>query len=737
MTRRMFVFFLVSGFCSLAYEVTWLRLAMAGFGVTTPLVSIVLAVFMGGLGLGSWLGGNATRALEQRGAGAALRGYALAESLIAIGGLAVPYELQYGQSLLTRFGDQVAWGSATHHLAAAAWVTLTFLPFCAAMGATFPLGIAALRRAAPERSERSFSFLYGANTIGAAIGALVSAFVLIELLGFRGTGRALAALNGLIAAGAFASSWVASGRGWRADAPPATRSDPIASPITPALATPWLLFTTGLVSMGMEVVWVRQFSPFLGTVVYAFAAILAIYLGATFAGAIAYRRWSWTGSADRARLAAIWSAALVCGLLPLLCADPRIAAADSFAIGLARLAPGIAPFCAVVGFLTPMLVDQWSRGDPRRAGSVYAVNIIGCVAGPLLASFVLLPWLGERWSLLALSAPLAATAAILTLRAAGGSARAFLVAAGALSAGIVMATVDFEDVHPEKVVRRDYAATVIAAKNETGRLDLYVNGIGMTRLTTIAKMMVHVPLAHLAHPPRHVLVICMGMGTSFRSSLSWSVPTTVVELIPSVAAVFPYFHDDAERVLATPGARIVIDDGRRFLERSGEQFDVVTIDPPPPVEAAGSSLLYSREFYDVIKRRLAPGGILQQWFPGGDPAILSSITKALQESFPHVRVFPSIFGWGFHFLASMEPIPVLDPATLAGRLPPAAATDLVEWYPNQLPVLFFERMLDYEFEPSALANIVSDAPPLADDRPFNEYFFLRWLSGRRPWVQPG
>jgi spermidine synthase len=393
MTRRMFVFFLVSGFCSLAYEVTWLRLAMAGFGVTTPLVSIVLAVFMGGLGLGSWLGGNAARALERRGAGAALRGYALAEVMIAIGGLAVPYELQYGQSLLTQLDDRVAWGSAAHHLAAATWIALTFLPFCAAMGATFPLGIAALRRASAESSARSFSFLYGANTIGAALGALVSAFVLIELLGFRGTGRALAALNGLIAAGAVASSWVASGREPRADAPPATRSDPVASPIAFASAAPWLLFTTGLVSMGMEVVWVRQFSPFLGTVVYAFASILAIYLGATFAGAIAYRRWSRTGSADRARLAAIWSAALVCGLLPLLCADPRIAASDSFASGLARLAPGIAPFCAVVGFLTPMLVDQWSGGDPRRAGSVYAVNIIGCVAGPLLASFVLLPWL--------------------------------------------------------------------------------------------------------------------------------------------------------------------------------------------------------------------------------------------------------------------------------------------------------------------------------------------------------
>ena len=731
--RRLFAFFLVSGFCSLAYEVIWLRLAMAGFGVTTPLVSIVLSVFMGGLGLGSWLGGRVAGALGQRGARDALRGYALAELAVGIGGLAVPTELQLGQDLLSHLGDQVAWGSAAHYFAAAAWIALAFAPFCTAMGATFPLGIAALRRAAPEGPERSFSYLYGANTIGAAAGALLSAFVLIELFGFRGTGRAIAAANGLIAASAFASSSIAVNGALRFGAPPPAQSG--VAPTGIGSAAPWLLFTTGLVSMGMEVVWVRQFSPFLGTVVYAFAAILAIYLGATFAGAIAYRRWSRMDSVarDPARLAATWSAALVFGLLPLACADPRISTANTFAIGLARLVPGIAPFCAAIGFLTPMLVDHWSRGDPRRAGSIYAMNIVGCVVGPLLASFVLLPPLGERGSLFALCAPLALVAVIAALRGTDLLARAVPLAAGALSAGIAVATVDFADVHPG-VVRRDYAATVIAARDARGQPDLLVNGIGMTRLTTVAKLMVHVPLAHLASPPRHVLVICMGMGTSFRSSVSWGVPTTVVELIPSVPEVFPYFHADAARVLAAPGARVVVDDGRRFLERSGDPFDLVTIDPPPPVEAAGSSLLYSREFYRVIQRRLAPGGIVQQWFPGGDTAILSSIVKALRASFPHVRAFPSMFGWGFHFLASMEPIPVLDAAALASRLPPEAAADLVEFFPNAQPVDLIERMVRDEYDTSALADIVPDAPALTDDRPYNEYFFLRWLSGRRNWV---
>jgi spermidine synthase len=746
MARRMFVFFLVSGFCSLAYEVIWLRLAMAGFGVTTPLVSIVLSVFMGGLGLGSWLGGRIARALESRPAGAVLQFYALTELFIGISGLVVPYELQYGQRLLARLGDQVAWASGAHHLASGVWISLTLLPFCTAMGATFPIGIAALRRATPESSERSFSFLYGANVLGATLGTLVTAFVWIELFGFRGTGRAVAALNGLIAAGALASSLSAAPRTPFAPAPSEMRVGSDRIPVGSRSAAPWLLFTTGLVSMGMEVVWVRQFAPFLGTVVYAFASILAIYLGATFLGALAYRRWAQSPAAGASPLLAeIWIVALLSGLFSLLLADPRLTAAHSFATGLSRLIPGIAPFCAAVGFVTPMLVDRWSGGDPRRAGSVYAMNIVGCVLGPLLASFVLLPQLGERWSLVMLSVPLAAVAATLALRSAriakisrfAIQPRAALIVACALAAVIVFGTKDFETLYPVREVRRDYAATVIAATDHNGDFELLVNGIGITRLTTTTKMMVHMPLVHLPHPPRQVLVICFGMGTTFRSSVAWGVPTTAVDLIPSVPALFPYFHYDAARVSAAPGARVLIDDGRRFLERSVEQFDVVTIDPPPPLEAAGSSLLYSREFYEAIKRRLAPGGIVQQWFPGGDPMILMSVTRALLESFPHVRAFLSPQGSGLHYLASMDPIPVRDAASLASQLPPDAAADLVAWTPGVSAVNYFEWILAQELVLPELMKALPDAPALEDDRPLNEYFFLRWLSGKRGWLESG
>src|SRR5581483_485395 len=96
---------------------------------------------------------------------------------------------------------------------------------------------------------------------------------------------------------------------------------------------------------------------------------------------------------------------------------------------------------------------------------------------------------------------------------------------------------------------------------------------------------------------------------------------------------------DAPDLLRSPLSHVVIDDGRRYLERSTEQYDVITIDPPPPVEAAGSSLLYSRELYDTLKPRLRPGGILQQWLPRGDEVDRAAVARALQVSFPYVRAF--------------------------------------------------------------------------------------------------
>lgn len=696
-----FVFFFLSGFCSLVYQVVWLRVAMADFGVTTPLISIVLSVFMAGLALGSWGGGRLVRRLEDRPAALFVRLYGTAELVIGISGLVVIGLLRWGRALLVG-----QWGSSGYYVVSACWIALVLLPFCTAMGATFPLAMAGIRGAFRGESPRSFSYLYVANVLGAMAGTLMSAFLFVELMGFSRTVLVAAGLNAMVAAGAFAAAA-------RLGAARAAASQPAAQGggATDATILP-LLFTTGLSSLAMEVVWTRQIVPFLGPVVYSFASMLAVYLAATAAGSRIYRGWVRRAPIHRANVAIL---AGFCALLPLAAADPRIHT-DGLLRGALRMALGVGGFCGVLGFLTPMLVDRWSAGDPDRAGRAYAVNAVGCIIGPLLSGFVLLPWVGERWTLVLLAIPFF----LFGIR----SDRRMMVAALVASVALVTLTQEFESRYPGAIVRRDHTATVIAA-GEGMQKQLLVNGFGMTNLTPITKMMVHLPLAWLDRPPRKVLVVCFGMGTSYRSALSWGANVTTVDLVPSVPGLFGFFHADGARLLNSPRGTIVIDDGRRFLERTQELFDVIVIDPPPPVEAAGSSLLYSVEFYQVAARRLQPGGMLQQWIPQAERSVVSAAAQALGRTFAEVRVYPSVEGWGTHLLTSNGPMNWYTAAQLAARVPPAAARDMLEWGPATTVKSQFQKMLGGEMPPRKLIDADPSAPALTDDRPVNEYYFLR------------
>ncbi len=729
-----FGFFLVSGFCSLVYQVVWLRLAMASFGVTTPIVSLVLSLFMAGLGLGSWWSGRLVRRLAAAPGSRPLALYAGVEALIGLSALAAPRTMAFGRATMERLEGL---GTFSSYALAALWLALAILPWTLCMGATFPFAMAAIRRAHAARSASSFSYLYVANLVGALFGTLVSAFVMIELLGFRGTLLVALGGNACLALGALA---LARTRAFASAAAPvaAAAARPAPEETGGALALA-LLFTTGLASLAMEVVWVRQFTAYLGTVVYAFAAILAIYLVATWCGSFLYRRRLRRGAP--AALGIGWALVGLFGLLPLAAADPRWApgiaqpgAYDSaLAVlpsglfdGLLRVLFGIAPFCATLGFLTPLLVDRWSKGDPDRAGAAYALNVLGSLIGPLVAGFVLLPLVGERGALLLLALPLFGAGLLAAARS--GAARAALAVALAGGAACLLGTRLYEDQFEHKEVRHDATATVVAT-GEGMQRHLLVNGIGITHLTPVTKMMAHVPMAWRERPPRRSLVICFGMGTTFRSLASWGAETVGVELVPSVPELFGFFHDDAQAVLDDPRARVVVDDGRRFLERTDETFDVITLDPPPPPEAAGSSLLYSVEFNRVAKRRLAPGGILQQWCPTDEADVQLAIWKGLSDVFAHVLVFRGLDGWGFHFLASDEPLPLPAAAELAARTPPAARADLVEWGPEASAEAMYQRFLDFRVDAfSEYAERLFHPRPIEDDRPLNEYFFLRRLG---------
>jgi predicted membrane-bound spermidine synthase len=723
-----FLFFLVSGFCSILYEIIWLRIAMAQFGVTTAMVSLVIAAFMIGLGIGSWWAGTFSRKYATRLRFTALRLYALMELLIALSAICVPRQLLWGRELLLRTGG-LSFSSHLYYVPAGIWLALTLVPWCACMGATFPLAMAAIGEDDDRglQSVKSFSYLYVANLFGAATGAIIPLF-LVELYGFRRTLHISAALNLLLSASAlllslFRKRAVVANSWCKKDAPP-TASE-FGSLSNRALL--WVLFGTGLTSVGIEVVWVRLYTPSLGTVVYAFAAILALYLIAMDIGSWLYRRFG--NSQTNLENGLLWMALGFYVLLSFLSADPRLRLHPIW-----RVIVGTAPFSCLVGFVTPAIVDRFSRGDPERAGRAYAINIVGCVLGPLISGFILLPLVGERLALCAFAAPwfLAGLKFRPAFRSTShGLMRSrYLRGASVLllaSALIVFAAEGYDQQYEPREVRRDSTATVVALGSTRHNKRLLVNGVGITNLTPITKMMVHLPAAMLPHPPRRGLVICFGMGTSYLSMLSWGVPSTAVELVPSVPKFVTFFHPDARARLQSPFSHVVIDDGRFYLERSSEQFDVITIDPPPPVEAAGSSLLYSKEFYAIVRQHLTPEGILQQWLPPADPVVAAAVARALKESFPCVRVFHSIEGWGYHFLASATPILSSSAAEMAQKLPSDAARDLMEWGPASNPEEQFAMVLNREISLDGLIAQEPAVSAITDDRPVNEYFALRRL----------
>jgi spermidine synthase len=676
-----------------------------------------------GLALGSWAGGRLVTARAPGSRFSAMHFYAATEFVIGVGAFLVPYFFGAGEVLLARSGEA---NSFSYLSLSAVAIALSIIPFSFAMGATYPLVMAYVREQG-DADDKSFSHLYLANVLGASTGALLTAAVLVELLGFRNTLWVAGALNFLIAFAAFSLAQR------KRDAPAATIDASIAT--TTAAGShppvPWartILFATGLTSLAMEVVWTRTFAPVLGTQVYAFAALLVVYLVATWVGSFAYR-----SQLAKGRVPSIGQLLVVIAIaafLPIILNDPRFTpggpAAAFFALG------SIFPLCAALGYLTPRLMDDFARGQPAVAGSAYAINAVGCILGPLLASYVLLPLVGAKVSLIVLAIPLLALAYAYRREISPAWKRGGALAASLLVATSLFGSVSYEDPCAwdarQCEVRRDYTATVVSLGTGMDKR-LLVNGVGITHMTPITKYMAHLPAVFHRGDPKSALVICFGMGTTYRSLLSWNADTTAVELVPSVWRAFPFYHADASTVMLNPKGRVVIDDGRRFLDRSRETYDVIVVDPPPPVEAAGSSLLYSREFHEAVKNRLNPGGIFQTWFPVGEEGIARAIAKSLVEVFPHVKVYRSVEGWGFHFIASMEPLPHMDAAVAMSRMPAAAKADLLEWGRDHNLAADFATVFSREI-PIAMVMPAHPANLITDDRPYNEYFLVRRLMAR-------
>lgn len=588
--------FFVSGFCSLLYQSVWLRLAYASFGINSQVMSIVISVFMLGLALGSWGTGSFISRFIGKHKINILYIYGLAELGIGAGAFAVPQLFLAGRDWLLLFGQI---NSLAYLGLSALIVAIIMLPWCFLMGATIPLMIEFFSRKI-TKDKQIFSYLYLANTAGAITGVVVSVFILIELFGFRGTLFIAAVLNAIIF---FASLFISSAaRKFKETESQAgyqslkQDEDAVTLPI---------LFLTGFISLGLEVIWMRMFTPIVKTNVYSFAIILFLYLLGTTAGLWKYRY-------DKKILSTRFLlAALVFSLLAqIFINEPQ------FNLRYFGIFVSIFSFSCILGYLTPKQIDEKAKGSSAAVGTLYAVNIAGCIAGPLVASYILLPLAGAKFSIILLCLP-------------------------------------------------------------------------------------------------------------FRSVMSWGIDAAAVELVPSVKELFPYFFSDADIINQNPRGRIVIDDGRRYLQRSGQIYDLITIDPPPPVQAAGSSLLYSKDFYEIAKKHLSDKGILAQWYPEKEDETLNAVARSLTEVFPYVTAYRPLEGQGYHLLASKSPINSISPEEFLQAMPSEAKKDMLEWNDKNLSDLqYAQSILAGKTDIDELLN--NDKGFIIDDnKPFNEYYFLR------------
>ncbi len=658
--------FLVSGACSLAYEIVWVRQLTLIAGATTPAVSTVLAVFMGGLALGArCFGGRADRSRNP------LTLYAGLELGIGLYALLQPTLLDVAGAAYLALARHAALPGVVlvgARLATAAAVLL--LP-CILMGGTLPV-LARFVGRSQERFGLDLGTLYAINLAGAVIGSLLTGFILVRVLGLHGTITTAAVGNLLVAAVALLASARASRPVAAAAAVEPGRAREALPPRLRGLL--WgLAGMSGFVTMGYQVTWTRVLSFGFDNTVYAFTVILVTFLLGLALGSVVFAWFDRRTQRLRLLLAAHVFGGLTALLLaPLAARQPQLlalltdrfgftATAQLAAMGLGAAATMLLP-TIFMGIVFPLvgrlLVDDVGRVG-QQLGRAYWINTLGSILGSLLMGFVLIPIWSLKGCLLALAAA-QVVAGVLLLPWCGVGRRRQVGFAVALGVAVIAAGGIFERLLPgsspfDQVVvgqhrraqllahRDDLTASVSVVEGEDRSRALRINGFEMAiddETGSYMPMMTHLPM--LLHPhPRKVLVICLGTGATAGAALYYpEARVDVVEINRAVLDFAPWFESSNHSVFNDPRARMIVDDGRNYLLTTSETYDVVTSEPMPPTHA-GVVNLYSREYYELARQRLAPGGLLVQWLPfhllkGGEAL---DILRTVRSVFPETTLW--------------------------------------------------------------------------------------------------
>jgi spermidine synthase len=739
--------FVASGAAGLIYQVVWSRELVLVFGNTTQAVATIVTAFMAGLGFGSLIGGRLAGTTRRP-----LRLYGLVELAVAAMAAFLPFifsglaEVYRGvwPSLVERPGQLAGVRFA---LALAAVAPATFL-----MGMTLPLLTRYLVRTLDETGAR-LGELYAANTIGAMAGTLLGGFVLIEFLGLRLTSYLAVALNLAAGLGALLLS-----RRWEAVPEDigevAARRERPARPEVPRWFRPRrrivlaATFVSGFVSLALEVLWTRMLAEGTGSNIYVFTTILAVFLFGIAVGSFLYRRFS---RPERDRLGVLGLCLGAIGVLAQLTVvlGSGVFGHVSSKVGTVAI---LLPATILMGYAFPLagrLATPSAEAAGGSVGLLYAANTLGSILGSFSAAFVLAGTLGTNASILLLGAInlLAGTALLAIDRVPAdlgrsGAGRARLVAgglAGLAVLGLVASSLDLPVTRTktENELRRT-GLPVTHAEDELATVDtvggpekgrrLLVGGVGMTSLTVDTKLMGY--LSKALRPDAHdFLVIAFGMGGTYRSGLQMGLRTDAVELSPTVPSRMPVFFPDADRFLNHPQGRVIVSDGRNYVRLSRETYDMVAVDPAPPIESAGSVVLYTREFLTEGKARLRPGGVFMLWIPYALPLDdFKEHVRTFADVFGHVRLVLSPGRHGVFMFGSDAPLAFTDANIRRVLGTPAALRDLDD-VPDHPPTdadgwVEIVRRSEWLAD-DRLRAFVGDGPQITDDRPRSEYFLWR------------
>ena len=629
---------LLSGVAALMYEVVWMRALTFVFGVSAHATATVLCAFMAGLAVGSWRA--RIRAVATR---HPLRLYAGLEAGIGIWSLLLPFMLEAATPIYAvvhrAAGGNLPLVNAARFLIAGG---LLFVP-AALMGATVPvLARVVVRRDATVGGD--LALLYGLNTLGAVLGTLVAGFVLLGPIGMMGTTLVAVVLNAGVAGAAW--KWgSAAAAGSPSPGPPPLQVGP-ADVVPPGLArlllgVAWL---SGFTALGWEVLWTRLLVFYLHNSTYAFSAMLAVFLFGLAAGSLLVSRHA-DRITDPARafgtlqvaIAILALAAVRCyTLLPEAAAlftsvVPIRSVGAAWALVFLQAALIMLPSCLLMGAAFPLAARALAgsaRGASRSMATLYAVNTLGTVAGAFLTGFVLIPTLGlgRTAAALVLTSLLAGAALWWSRPVPARRPRALrwaLLAGLAVAAPVVVPAHLFRDAFERRFGKvlyyKDQATdTVAVAETRPGLLDsrtiFYADGRGTAGIFSAPENRVSGHLPMLLHPdPQDALVICFGVGNSLAAVGRHPVGRIhCVELSPGVVEAAPLFSATNRDILADPRVRLTVEDGRIHLLSTAERYDVVTLEPPE-MHTAGVVNLYTREFYELVRRRLRPGAVVCQW----------------------------------------------------------------------------------------------------------------------------